>query len=50
MCVRARLECEKASYLLKINRQCSAVQMFEGEAASQQALRFAGTCLRVSIL
>lgn len=36
------IQCEKASYLLKINRQCSASQMFEGEAASQQALRFAG--------
>jgi hypothetical protein len=30
------IQCEKASYLLKINRHCSAAQMFEGEAASQQ--------------
>lgn len=30
------IQCEKASYLLKINRHFSAAQMFEGEAASQQ--------------
>ena len=36
------IQCENDSFLLKINRQLSASQMFEGEAASLQALRFAG--------
>ncbi|MGB1606248.1 MAG: fructosamine kinase family protein, partial [Promethearchaeia archaeon] len=36
------IQCEKASYLLKINRHLAASQMFQGEEASLQALRFAG--------
>lgn len=32
-------QCEKASYLLKINRRLTASQMFEGEAASQQVYK-----------
>jgi hypothetical protein len=40
------IQCEKASYLLKINRFCSAAQMFEGEAASQQVCsNAAGMCV-----
>lgn len=37
-----KFSCETASFFVKINRSFSAREMFEGEAGSLQALRFAG--------
>jgi len=37
-----KFSCETASFFVKINRSFSAREMFEGEAGSLQAMRFAG--------